>query len=415
MFRPLEVYIGLRYTRAKRKNHFISFISFTSMIGIALGITALITVLSVMNGFQKELRERILAMTSHASIIGFANTLSDWEQVSKQAELDPRVVAAAPFIRAEAMLTHQGRVSGALLRGVLPDREADVSRIAGNMIDGRLKDLQVGEFGIVLGRELALVLGAGVGDRITVVTPQANTTPVGVLPRLKRFTVVGIFEAGMYEYDRTLALVQLDDAQRLFRLEDDVTGVRLRLEDMFAAPRVAREIAVGLGGLYRVRDWTLEHANFFRAVQIEKTAMFVILMLIVAVAAFNIVSALVMVVTDKQADIAILRTLGSTPASVMGVFMVQGIAIGLVGVALGVAGGVGLATNVDTVVAFIEHLAGIKFLAPDVYYISDLPSEVHWNDVVLAGFSAFVLTLLATLYPAWRASRTRPAEALSYE
>ncbi len=415
MFRPLEIFIGLRYTRAKRHNHFISFISFTSMIGIALGITALVTVLSVMNGFQKELRDRILSMTSHASIIGFGGEMSNWERAARVAGENPEVLAAAPFVRAEAMLTQRGQVSGAILRGVLPERESAVSEIAGNMVRGQLGDLRPGEFGIILGSELAKALAVDMGDPVTVVTPQANTTPVGVLPRLKRFRVVGLFEAGMYEYDRTLALIHLDDARRLFRLGDQVTGVRLKLRDLFAAPRVSRQVAAMLGGPYRVRDWTREHANFFRAVQIEKTAMFVILLLIVAVAAFNIVSALVMVVTDKQADIAILRTLGSTPASIMVIFMVQGVTIGLVGTALGVAGGVLLALNVDTVVALIEHLAGFKFLAPDVYYISDLPSELHWQDVGLAAMAAFLLSVLATLYPAWRASRTRPAEALSYE
>jgi len=415
MFYPLEVFIGLRYTRAKRRNHFISFISLTSMLGIALGITALITVLSVMNGFQKELRERILGMTAHATVSELDGRLADWEAVRDMAKQHPQVLGAAPYIRAEAMLTNASQVSGAILQGVLPEEERKVSDIAAMMISGELDELQAGGFGIILGRELAFILGVWRGDKVTVITPQANVTPAGIMPRLKRFDVVGIFEAGMYEYDRGIALIHVEDASRLFRLEGDVGGVRLKLQDMFQAPRVVKEIAQDLPGDYRIRDWTQEHANFFRAVQIEKTAMFVILTLIVAVAAFNIVSTLVMVVTDKQADIAILRTLGVTPAGIMGIFIVQGITIGLIGTLIGLVGGILLAVNVGPVVAFIEGLLGIKFLAPDVYFISDLPSEVVASDVVVIALVAFGLAALATLYPAWRASRTQPADALRYE
>ncbi len=416
MFHPLEVFIGLRYTRAKRRNHFISFISLTSMMGIALGITALITVLSVMNGATKEVRERILAMTAHATISEYDKPLLDWRDVGALAERHPQVRGSAPYVRAEAMLAGGSLVSGAILRGILPEEERKVSEIADKMVNGQLDDLVPGEFGIVLGKDLALALGSpALGDKITVITPQATVTPAGIMPRLKRFDLVGVFDSGMYEYDRGLALIHVDDASTLFRLEGGVTGIRLKLEDMFRAPQVVREIAQELPGVYWVRDWTQEHANYFRAVQIEKTAMFVILTLIVAVAAFNIVSALVMVVTDKQADIAILRTLGATPLSVMGIFMVQGIAIGLVGTILGLIGGVSLALNLDVVVPFLESLLGIKFMSPDVYLISDVPSDLLWSDVAAIALVAFGLAVLATLYPAWRASRTQPAEALSYE
>lgn len=416
MFRPLEFFIGLRYTRAKRRNHFISFISLTSMLGIALGITALITVLSVMNGFQQELRGRILSMTAHATLNRWNGLVDDWRMVRDQALRHPEVQGGAPFIRGEAMLNHLSLVSGALIQGILPEEERQVSDIGEKMIRGSLDDLRPGEFGLILGKALAGALGVTVGDKVTVITPQASVTPAGILPRLKRFEVVGIFEAGMYEYDRGLALTHVADAGKLFQFpEGAVSGVRLKLRDLFQAPRLARELADQLPEGYLARDWTQDHASFFRAVQIEKTAMFVILTLIVAVAAFNIVSALVMVVTDKQADIAILRTLGATPLSIMGIFIVQGITIGLVGTLLGLIGGVSLATHIDVVVPFIERLFGVKFLAPDVYLISDLPSQVQWGDVSTIGLVAFGLATLATLYPAWRAARTQPAEALRYE
>lgn len=416
MFRPLELFIGLRYTRAKRRNHFISFISLTSMLGIALGITALITVLSVMNGFQQELRGRILAMTAHATINHWNGQVEDWQAVRDQALNHPEVEGGAPFIRGEAMLNHASLVSGALVQGILPQEEQQISDIGGKMVQGSLADLRPGEFGVILGKALANALAVQVGDKLTIITPQTTVTPAGILPRLKRFDVVGIFEAGMYEYDRGLALIHVADASKLFQFpEGVVSGVRLKMHDLFQAPRLARDLANQLPEGYSARDWTQDHASFFRAVQIEKTAMFVILTLIVAVAAFNIVSALVMVVTDKQADIAILRTLGATPLSIMGIFIVQGITIGLVGTLLGLAGGVALATHVDVVVPFIERLFGVKFLAPDVYLISDLPSQVQWGDVTTIGLVAFGLATLATLYPAWRAARTQPAEALRYE
>lgn len=415
MFRPLELYIGLRYTRAKRRNHFISFISLTSIFGIALGITALITVLSVMNGFETELRERILGMASHATISGPNEGLEEWQGVADEARKHPRVVGAAPYVNAQVMLSYGDTVSGAMLRGVLPAEEPAVSEAVQKMLVGHLSDLQAGEFGIILGKELAFALGLRVGDKVTVVTPQVNVTPAGILPRFKRFTVIGLFEVGMYEYDRNLAFIHLDDGAKLLSMENRVSGVRLKLDDLFQAPVVVREIAREFGGRLFVSDWTRQHANFFRAIQTEKRVMFIILLLIVAVAAFNIVSTLVMVVTDKQSDIAILRTLGLTPRSVMAVFIVQGALIGVIGLILGVAGGVALALNVETIVPAIERLFGIRFLSPDVYYISNLPSELHWDDVVRIGGVAFLISLVATLYPAWRAARTQPAEALRYE
>lgn len=414
MFRPYELFIGLRYTRAKRRNNFISFISLISMLGIAVGVMALITVLSVMNGFELELRSRILSMASHASIAS-PSGVREWQEISEIASRNPDVVGAAPFVKGETMLAHGDRVSGSVLQGILPDVEPRVSDVGAHMKSGALSDLVPGEYGIILGQELAWTLGLDMGDKVTVVSPKGSVTPAGTLPRLKRFTVVGIFEVGMYEYDRSLALVHLQDAAKLFQLDDRVSGVRLKLDDMFEARRVAIELARGLPFEYRVSDWTQQHANFFRAVRTEKTVMFVILALIVAVAAFNIVSTLVMVVTDKRADIAILRTLGTTPMSVMGIFIVQGTIIGLFGTLLGTIAGVLLALNVETIVPAIERMFQVQFLSPDVYYISDLPSELKWQDVWRISGLAFVLSLLATLYPAWRASRTDPAEALRYE
>ncbi len=415
MFRPYELYIGLRYTRAKRRNHFISFISLISMLGIALGVTALITVLSVMNGFEQELRTRILGMAAHVQIMGYGEGLADWQAIAHIAAENPEVIGTAPYVQAETMLTHGNQVSGAIVRGILPEEEPAVSDVGEHMKLGELTDLQAGKYNIILGSELALLLGAQVGDKIIVVSPQVSVTPVGAIPRLRRFTVSGIFEVGMFEYDRGVALVHLDDAAKLLELGDRVSGVRLKLRDMFEVARVNDELAVRLPADLRLTDWTRQYANFFRAVQTEKRVMFVILTLIVAVAAFNIVSTLVMVVTDKQADIAILRTLGTTPASVMTIFIVQGTIIGAFGTLLGVLGGIGLALNVETIVPFIEQLFGVRFLSPDVYYISKLPSQLEWLDVWRIGGVSFFLSMLATLYPAWRASRTQPAEALRYE
>jgi len=415
MFRPLELFVGLRYTHSRRRTHFISFISMTSMLGIALGVTALITVLSVMNGFEKELRDRILGMASHATVTTYAGSLEDWQSLVQILEDQPSILAMAPYVQGESMLSKGTRVSGALIRGVLPEMEGGVSDVVSHINGGDLEKLVEGEYGIILGSELAVALGAGLGDLVTVVSPQVTIGPTGILPRLRRFTVVGIFEVGMYEYDRGVALVHIKDAARLFRLDDNVTGLRLKLEDIYDAPGLARRLSAQLQGDYRIEDWTRQHANFFRAVKTEKRVMFIILTLIVAVAAFNIVSTLIMVVTDKRSDIAILRTLGTSPGSIMTIFIIQGVVIGILGTALGVAGGVGLALNVETIVPAIENLFNVEFLAADVYYISNVPSELHWKDVWVMASMAMGLCLLATLYPAWRAARTHPAEALRYE
>ena len=409
----------MRYTRPKQRdagrNHFISFISLISVLGIALGVAALIVVLSVMNGFQKELRTRILGVASHIQVSAREGDLADWQALANQLAQDPRVRAAAPYVAAQGMLSIEQQVRGVLVRGVAPAAEEKVADFQQHMKVGRLEALRPGEFGIILGAELARALQASVGDKITLIAPQGLVTPAAILPRLKQFTIVGLFEVGMYEYDAGLALIHLADAQKLYRMDDRVSGIRLKIDDLFAAPRVARDLADALDPSLGVADWTRSHANFFRAVQIEKNMMFLILLLIVAVAAFNIVSTLVMAVTDKQADIAILRTLGASPASVMALFIVHGALIGGIGLVAGVGGGIALALNVDVVVPALESLLGMHFLAKDVYYISELPSDLQWADVWLVAAVSFLLTLAATLYPSWRASRVNPAEALRYE
>jgi lipoprotein-releasing system permease protein len=412
---PYEIFVGLRYTRAKRRNHFISFISLTSMLGIGLGVAALIVVLSVMNGFQKELRARILGVVSHVQITGINNALANWPKVVEQVSTNPEVIAAAPFVQAQGLLSFGDTVQGSVVRGILPEREDQVAEIGRHMQSGSLHSLKPGEFGIVLGSELARALRVVEGESVVLIAPQGQVTPAGILPRLKQFKVVGIFEVGMFEYDHGLALIHLADAQKLYRLGEEVSGVRLKLKDLYDAPRVARELARRLSVDAYISDWTRSHANFFRAVQIEKNVMFIILLLIVAVAAFNIVSTLVMMVTDKQSDIAILRTLGAAPFSIMKIFIVQGVLIGVIGTLIGVALGVALALNIDVVVPAIERVFGIQFLAKDVYYISELPSELQARDVMVIAGVSLILSLLATLYPSFRASRTNPAEALRYE
>ena len=413
---PYEIAIGLRYTRARRgsgRNRFIPFISATSMAGIALGVAALIVVLSVMNGFQEELRNRILSVASHIEIRGLP-VLADPAEVTRIARTAPRVKAAAPYVLGQAMLSAGAVNRGALVRGIDPALEDGVADIGRHMRSGSLAALKSGEFGIVLGAELARALGARTGDPVVVVVPQGSVTAAGTLPRLKTFRLVGVFEVGMFEFDNGLALINIDDAAKLYRLEG-VSGVRLKVDDLFAAPAVAREIAAAMPLAVEVRDWTFSHANFFRAVQIEKRMMFIILTLIVAVAAFNIVSAQVMTVTDKQADIAILRTLGASPRSIMVIFIVQGALIGAIGTAIGVAAGVALAKNIDVVVPAIERMFNVQFLDKSVYYISDLPSDLQRADVLGIAGIALALALAATLYPAWRAARVNPAEALRYE
>jgi len=410
-----EFLIGLRYTRAKRRNHFISFISLISMAGIALGVAALIVVLSVMNGFQQELRARILGVVSHVQVFAVDHRLRDWQETAAAAARNPHVIAAAPFVSAQGMLTFGEAVRGAVVRGILPSDEEKVARFGKHMRAGSLDALQPGRFGIVLGVDLARALGVLPGDKVALIAPQGLVTPAGVIPRLKQFTVVGIFDIGFIEADAGLALINLQDAQRLYQMGDTVSGVRLKLDDLFAAREVARELTSRLGPDVYATDWTQSHANFFRAVEIEKRVMFIILLLIVAVAAFNVVSALVMLVTDKQADIAILRTLGASPGSVMQIFMVQGAVIGVIGTLLGVVCGVLLAINIPTVVPAIEHAFNVQFLSKSVYLIPELPSDVHSRDVIIIGLVSLVLSFVATLYPSWRASRVNPAEALRYE
>lgn len=428
---PFQLLIGLRYVRSRRQigqdNRFISFISGLSMVGIALGVAALIVVLSVMNGFQKELRSRILGVTSHIEVVGMDGALQNWQQVAAQALTVPRVLAAAPYVQGQVMLNGRNQeagdgpvfpgsgVRGAVIRGIDPQQENTVADFNTHMKSGTLDSLQPGSFRIVLGSDLARALGVTVGDRVTVIAPEGVVTPAGVIPRVKSFEISGIFEFGMFEYDSGLALTDLQDAQVLFRLGQTVTGVRLKVDDPFSAPQIARSIAPELSEPAYLIDWSRKHANFFRAVQIEKRMMFLILFLIVAVAAFNIVSTLVMAVTDKRGDIAILRTLGASRGSIALIFMVQGALIGLIGLVLGVAGGVALALNIDTVVPAIERLFGIHFLSREVYFISELPSDLQWDDVITISITAFVLTLLATLYPSLRAARVQPAEALRHE
>jgi lipoprotein-releasing system permease protein len=415
---PYEIFVGLRYTRARRgsgRNGFVSFIAFTSMAGIALGVAALIVVLSVMNGFQDELRTRILSVASHIEVRAMSGNMQDWQTVARIAQANPRVRAEAPYILGQAMLSAGDANRGALVRGIDPAREDTVADIGTHMKSGSLSALVPGEFGIVLGIELARALGVRTGDSVVVIIPQGTVTPAGALPRVKSFRIVGLFEVGMFEFDSGLALINLADAQKLYRMGDGVSGVRLKLDDLFAAPQVARDLMASEPNDTDIRDWTQSHANFFRAVAIEKRVMFIILTLIVAVAAFNIVSAQVMVVTDKQADIAILRTMGASPRSVLTIFIIQGALIGIAGTVIGVVGGIALALNVGTVVPVIERTFGIQFLDKSVYYISELPSDLQRGDITLIAVIALALALLATLYPSWRAAKVNPAEALRYE
>jgi lipoprotein-releasing system permease protein len=413
MFRPLELFIGLRYVRAKRRNHFISFISLVSMLGIAIGVIALITVISVMNGFEQKLRDSILGMAAHATVSSIGESIHDWQDVVKTAMRNPHVLGAAPFLDSQALL--QGtRRSGAIVSGILPDQQPKVSDIGSKMLHGKLDDLKPGAFGMILGNELAMQLGVGIGDKVTVFTSEVNVTPVGGVARFKRFEVVGIFSVGFQEYDEGLALIHLDDAERLFQT-DGPGGIRLKLDDMFRVWQITRDVQGEIGRYYRITTWEQGHSNFFRALQMEKMVMFIILSLVIAVAAFNLVSSLVMLVNDKQADIAILRTLGISPRSITGIFMVQGTIVGVVGIVLGVIGGVLLAINIPAIAKWIEHVFGVQLLSPDVYYISEVPSDMHWSDVGWIVLIAFAFCVVATLYPAWRAARTQPAEALRYE
>lgn len=414
MFRPLSFYIGLRYTAAKRRNHFISFISLTSMIGLMLGVAVLIIVLSVMNGFDRELKQRILGMVPHATIQGASGPLENWQEIDQKVEAYPRVLAAAPFIQGQGMVTGGGNVRGVMLNGVLPEQEASVSIIENHFIEGSLEELRSGEFGIIIGRLMANSLRLGVGDKLTVVLPEASVTPAGVLPRLKRFTVKGIFSVGA-ELDGNYALIHMDDAARLMRTGGRAEGIRLLMDDLFAAPKVVNDVARTLGGRYYVSDWTRTHGNLFQAIRMEKTMIGLLLMFIVAVAAFNIVSTLVMVVTDKTADIAILRTMGATPGRIMRIFIIQGAVIGVFGTLTGTALGIFGALNISGFISWLESALGHQFLSADVYFISYLPSQLQFQDVLIISGAGLAMSLLATIYPAWRASRVEPAEALRYE
>ena len=415
MNKPVPLIVGLRYTRARRRNHFVSFISAISILGITVGVWALITVLSVMNGFERELRDRILSVASHATVSASRGWLMDWPILERAARENPEILDAAPFILGQGLLTRGNGVAGALFRGVLPDKERKVSEILTHIKSGSAEGLQKGAWNIVLGSQLARTLGVRVGDRVSLIAPKGRITPAGLLPRMKRFTVSGVFEMDMYEYDSGLALIHLDDAVVLLETAGGVSGIRLTVDDVYAAPRIGAALQSALGASVKVSNWTIEHANFFTALKIERRVMFVILLLIITVAAFNIVSTLVMVVTDKRADVAILRTLGLAPLGVMGIFIIQGIVIGFGGTIVGGVMGVLTAINIETLVPWVENLLGIEFFPASVYVISDFPAELRWPDVIAISTVSFVICLVATLYPAWRASRTDPVEALRYE
>ncbi|WP_020409723.1 lipoprotein-releasing ABC transporter permease subunit [Hahella ganghwensis] len=413
MYKPLSLFIGLRYTAAKRDNHFISFISLTSMIGLILGVLVLITVMSVMNGFDRELRQRILGMVPHAVVKSYS-PMTNWQELKCRIGETPGVEGVAPFIQAQGMATAEGNVHGILMNGIDPVAEQDVSIVQNHMMQGSLTDLKPGEFGIIVGDLLARSLRARVGDKVTVILPEASITPAGVFPRMKRLTVVGIFSVGA-ELDGTLAMIHIDDAAKLKRLGNSIEGLRLRMENLFASQKVAWGIASELGSGYYASDWTRTHGNLFQAIRMEKTMVGLLLMFIIAVAAFNIVSTLVMVVTDKKADIAILRTMGATPGEILKIFMVQGTFIGVIGTGIGVLLGVLLATNISGMIAGIEDMLGTQFLSSDVYFISYLPSELQWADVGIISACTLSISFLATIYPAYRASKIEPAEALRYE
>ena len=414
---PFELFVGWRYTRAKRKNHFTSFISITSMVGIALGVAVLIIVLSVMNGFGTELRNRILGVASHMQVMGINSPLSDWQNVVAQAKTVPQVKAAAPYVMGQGMLSFGQYAQGAIVRGIVPAQEVQVAELGNKMKVGQLDNLRAGEFGIVLGIDLARYLGAELGDKVMLMTPNGQATPAGMVPRMKQFKLVGVFEMDMKEYDGNLALVHIEDAAKLYRMGDDVSGVRLKLDDPFHASEVSPLLSLALSGQqnYYISDWVDENPNFFAALKMEKRVMFIIMALVVAVAAFNIVSTLIMAVTDKRADIAIMRTLGASPSSIMQIFVVQGALIGVIGTLAGVVLGVLIALNIDVIVPFIEHLFGIQFLDKYVYMITSVPSQLLWSDVLVIMLTSFALSLLATLYPSWKAARMKPAEALRYE
>jgi lipoprotein-releasing system permease protein len=407
-----EGFLGLRYLRASPKRGFVSLIAGIAILGLALGVAVLIVVLSVMNGFEEELRTRILSLTAHATISGLEGRISNWRPQVAQVAHFPGVLAAAPYIEEQAMMTHDGKSAGVLMRGVLPDDERRVADLTPHLLSGHLADLSAGTYRVILGKALADTLGARVGDRVVLMVPEGDVTPIGVLPRMRAFHVAGILSVGMYEYDRRIAIVAMQDAATLLRMGDDITGIRLNVADIYAAPRVVRAAAIALGGGFEVDDWTNQHVNFFRSIEITKRMLFVILSLVVAVAAFNIVSTMVMVVKDKRRDIAILRTFGSSPRSILSVFVVQGSLIGMLGIAGGLFLGVLIAVNLQGLVHGLESIVGFKFLDARVYFMSDLPAHVQLGDLSRICGVAFVLACMSTLYPAWRAARLLPAESL---
>jgi lipoprotein-releasing system permease protein len=416
MFQPFALYIGLRYTRAKRRNHFISFISLTSMMGIALGVAILITVLSVMNGFDQEIRSRIFGMANQVTISSLSGSLSNWQSLSKKLEHYPGITGVAPLISGQGILVNNGTTHPVQITGVLPEREKTVSVLNQKIISGSFSALRAGQFGIVLGVDLASQLGASLGDKITLLIPKLTVTPLGAMPRFKQFTVIGIYKVGSgFGFDSDMAFTHLKDAQTLFQMGNGVSGVRLKLQDLYAAPKLAQQLAQRLPPTYLVGNWTETYGSYLHAVQLEKTMMFLILIFLVAIAAFNLVSMLVMVVTDKQSDIAILRTLGATPKMILAIFVVQGSLIGIVGTLLGLIGGVTLALHVTELVNFLEKIFHVSLFSSDVYFLNYLPSQLALADVVHICLTALVMSLLATLYPAWHAARTQPAEALRYE
>ena len=415
MSRSFESWIGVRYVRSRSSNQFVSLISAISIAGIAIAVAVLIVVLSVVNGFERELKDRLLAMSAHADIIDSQHFYTDWPSIVDQAVSNPRVVAAAPYVDGQGLLVAGERLSGAGLRGIDPELEQTVSGVADVVIEGSMASLRSGEFNVVLGKELADELQVGIGDKVVATLAEGIVTPAGIVPRTKRFTVSGIYRVGMYEFDRRLAFINIEDGQRLFRMRGKVSGIRLAVSDIYSASEIVREVAIDIGYAVSVSDWTRRHVNFFRSIQITKSILFVILLMVVAVAAFNIVSTLVMVVKDKQTDIAILRTAGASPRSILRIFVTQGSIIGVLGTVIGAAAGVLLSLNLESIVAFFEAVFDIKFLAADVYFISDLPSELKVSDVVKISSIALLLALASTFYPAWRAAKTMPAEALRYE
>jgi lipoprotein-releasing system permease protein len=416
VFKPFALFVGLRYTRAKRRNHFISFISLSSMLGIALGVAVLITVLSVMNGFDNEIRGRVLGMANQVTVSTMSGSVSHWQNLEDDLAHYPGVTGAAPFVQGQGILVNQGQTHPVMVFGISPQQEQNVSALAQKVTSGSFDSLTPGQYGVVLGEKLAATLGASVGDKVTLLIPSAAVTPVGIIPRFKVFTVAAVFKVGSgFGFDTDFAYINLKDAQTLFQFGSNVSGIRLKLQDFYAAPKISQELAQKYPPPYFISDWTQDYGSIFHAISMEKTMMFIILLLLVAIAAFNLVSTLVMVVNDKRSDIAILRTFGATPKMILTIFMVQGSIIGLVGTFLGLIGGVLLASHATQLVNLIESTLHVQLLSSDIYYVNYLPSKLQWLDVTHIAIAALLMSLVATLYPAWRAARTHPAEALRYE